>query len=454
MTRISTVRCGVLTVAMLSVLAAGCASQDAITQLGDGIQAQFKQKGDRIEQTFQNIGKALSDSAARSQARYEQLRDSLISTYKEQHKPARLVFFSEDGAGPARVTEAERRRLEGVPALPPKKIESNLLTERTLEHRGLRLLWNLPLDGSGVAHADVSDGYLYLVTKAHRIYSVDLLKGLTRWIYELPRRPDSPPGFNESYVVISAGDRIHVIDKLAGRATWRFDTAIQPASRPFCDANYFVYGGWDGQVAGFEFGDRHPKWRFKAGDRVFAAPYYRAGSTLAAVDEGLLVTYNVVARLSGRETRLGGRPVGDLVGAKDSVFIGTANFEMIAIKAADGSKIWAHGSGGRVMAGPWLSPAGDVLYYAARDDGLYALTAATGKQRWKAPGGVRPIAAHRGHLFLLLAAGSVAKVDVGTGQAVWTEPAAPFVTAVAILTNEIMYLISEDGQIFAVAPKK
>ncbi len=451
------IKCGVLAAVSICLVATGCASE-ALTRMGDDLELQFQQKGAEIEHAINKVGEALTGSATRAQDKAEKFYDRLVNKYEKHHKPSKLVFFLDDAEAPARPTTAETAAARGAEGRPvvvaPEEIKSEFLGERMLEHRGLRLLWKLALDGSGARHADVNNGYLYVVTKLNRMYSIELKTGLTRWITDLGARPDGPPGFNDIYVVISAGDVVRVIDKRVGKDKWKFETKVQPSSRPYCTSFYFVFGCWTGKACGFKFGERHPAWQFKAGNHVFAAPYLFGIHAFAATDNGLCVKYNTAAELGSGETNFGGRPVGDLVGSKDLMFIGTENYEMVAIRAATGDKAWTHGCGGRVVGGPWLSQTENVLYYSAHDDGLYALTAITGKARWKVPRGVKPVALSGAYLFVLRDDGTVSKVDNGTGKVIWSESVEPFVSVVGHMQNEVMYLISADGQVFAVAPKK
>ncbi|MFH1732903.1 MAG: PQQ-binding-like beta-propeller repeat protein [Planctomycetota bacterium] len=443
-----------VTFTLFCLSAAGCAGEQALTKLGDGLDQQFKDKTDKIESSLKKISDAFAETSKRSDERFKKLQDLLAAKYEEHHKTKKLVFFTED-------TEAKAAAAVGPEAGPaaelaarPQEIKSDFLSEQTLERRGLHLLWKLALDGSPVRYADLDDGRLYIVTKKDTMFCIDLKTGLTQWIYGLKRRPDGAPGFNSLYVVISAGDTICVIDKATGTDKWRFETDVQPSSRPYCDEQGFAFGCWDGDVCGFSFGDLYPRWRLKTDDRVFSSPVVRGGFAYVVSDKGSFIKYNNVIRMRSGEVDLGGRPVGDLVSTKDLILIGSENFEMAAFKVLDGQKAWSHSADGRAAGGPWLSPNDETVYYSAIGDGLYALVAITGKERWKLADGVRPIAAFGNDLYVFKSDGAVCKVNDNTGKALWSESAAPFVTAVTQVQSEIICLISQDGQLFALRPKQ
>lgn len=453
----TTTACVAFTLALLGICLSGCGVDQAATKIGSGMDRQFRQKADKIQQALDKIGEAMSNNADRKAERFQHLRDTLVTKYREGHRAPKLVFFPEDAATPARAAtgpEAAEAAPAALPVAPPKEIKAKLLAQDTLDHHGLRLLWNLGLDGSGIRHANLHDGYLYVVTRNNKIYSIEARTGLTRWIYPLERRPDTPPGFNDLYVVISAGDTIHVIDKLAGKDKWVFETDIQPVSRPYCDSLYFVFGTWTGGVYGFRFGDMFPSWQFKAGGEVFGTPYFDDGIAYAANDEGTFVRYNAVSGLTGSTINLGGRPAGDLLASGNLLFVGTEKFEFHALSIHNAEVAWTHGCAGRVVDGPWISADSQVVYYSSDEDGLYAITAVTGRERWKLDGGLRPLAVSGDSIFMLRADGSVCSVNAGTGKVLWSEPLKPFTATVAQMQTETMYLFSEDGQVFAVTPKK
>ncbi|MFW6159477.1 MAG: PQQ-binding-like beta-propeller repeat protein [Planctomycetota bacterium] len=440
---------------LVALTATGCQMKQAVTKMGDGLETQIKTKGQELEDALARIHSALASSGQGTSEQLKKLQETLVTKYKRHHRPEKLVFFREAKPAPPRVPTA-RRPEERVPAeevVPAEAIETNLVSERTLERRGLRVLWKLRLDGSGVRYSAVDGDLLYLVTRSNRIYCVRRDSGLTRWVNALVGRPDAPPGFSPDYVVLSALDTIHVIDKFAGKDKWRFETDIQPASPACCDDTHFLFGSWTGTLHGFQFGDRHPRWTYTAGTAVFVQPGFHKGMAYAASDDGTLSSYNAQLDLGDRSLELGGRPVG-MTNTENMLFVGTENFEVIGVQRAGLLETWSFGSGGRVTDGPWLSKEGHVLYFAAHEDGLYALTAATGKRRWRVGGGLKPVAITEDKVFVLRDGGQLCLVDAGSGQILWTEPIAPFVGAVTNISNDIVHLYTRDGRIYAVAPRK
>ncbi len=434
------------------VTVAGCAEQTAAT-IGKGFEKRFEEGTASMQATLDKVGEGFSKSASERLDRLNEMQDALSDKYEQHHKPLKLVFFAEDAKVAVRPKEAEVVA-DGAPVKAAAvEIKSELLSEQTLEHRGLGLIWKLTLDGSGIRYTDLDEGRLYVVTKKGSLFCINANTGLMQWAYDMGRRPDGAPGFGSEYVVVSAGDVIRVIDKATGAEKWRFETDIQPSSRPFVDSKGFAFGCWSGEVCGFQFGDRFPRWRLRTSKGVFSAPMVYGGFAFAVTDKGTFIRYNNTVKLRLGDVDLGGRPVGDLVGTKDLVFAGSENFEMVAFKVVDGQKAWSHSSGGRFARGPWLSVGNEVVYYSSHEDGLYALTAVTGAARWRLADGLSPVAVSGKNMFILRTDGAVCKLNAGTGKVIWTESAKPFVGAISHVRSDTMYLLSQDGQIFAVKSK-
>ncbi len=440
-------------VLILAVLALGCTAVPPAKMVADEIEEQFMAKGQELEATLVRIHKALMASGERTREQLSELYDSLVATYERDHRPSKLVFFPEDKT-PAPVTPTPDRPDvtpdPDVPEVPTERIDRNIVSRATLTRRGMQVIWRLELDGTGIHSAYLDDGQLYLVTNGNRIYCIDQRSGITRWVYTLDRRLDTKIGFSPDYVVFSSFDTIHVLNKTDGTERWRFETDIQPASEPYCDDTWFIFGAWNGDVHGFRFGDRHPHWTYRAGNRVFVRPDQHEGMVYAAADEGNLAVYNAERRLLHGSFDLGGRPAG-IAGTDNMLYVGNENFEVTAIHRASLNRRWSFGAGGRVTDGPWLSDDEDVLYFSAFRDGLYSVSAVEGDERWFLRGGLKPVARSGNNLLVLREAEQVAMVDDDTGQVQWSEPIAPFVGVVTNQDNDVISLYTADGRVYAVA---
>jgi serine/threonine-protein kinase len=65
---------------------------------------------------------------------------------------------------------------------------------------------------------------------------------------------------------------------------------------------------------------------------------------------------------------------------------GDADFNIYALDAATGAKLWSYTAGGVVLSSPAV--ANGVVYLGADDDNVYALDAATGAKLWSYPDNV------------------------------------------------------------------
>ena len=88
-----------------------------------------------------------------------------------------------------------------------------------------------------------------------------------------------------------------------------------------------------------------------------------------------------VARLTVKWALTTGGATGSAAVVNGVVYVGSGDGDVYAIKAASGTKLWAHHIGGSVAATPAV--AGGVVYVGSTSGTMYALSAATGAARWR-----------------------------------------------------------------------
>lgn len=436
-----------LLAAIFALVLGGCTEQQ-YNMMADGFEKSAEEQSKKIESVSDRIGAALERSADDSAKKMQSFAD--ILTQKYRGGDGTDIF----APTPAQKKAAAAEQAQVKKVYVPQKIEASILGDRVLQHRGLRQLWKLTLDGTGVCHTYLDDNYLYVLTNGNIIYSIELRSGLTVWKYDIGRKPDSLPGFGADYVVVSAGEVIRVLDKRIGKELWRFETDIQPATRPFCGKSIFVYGTWTGHIAGFGYGDVHPRWKYYAGSPVFSTPFVVAPHAYTAGDNGSFYRFNVLTGAKKACEPLRARPVSDIIGNARMLFLATDNFELFGVNTETGDMLWKHSADGRFLGGPWVSKDEKTLYYSADEDALYALNMITGEKIWKLSGGIKVVGTTDREMFVLCKDGSIAQVNAESGAEIWKENIAPFTAVVSQSTSPIICLISEDGQLFAIGPKK
>ena len=137
----------------------------------------------------------------------------------------------------------------------------------------------------------------------------------------------------------------------------------------------------------------------------------------------------------------------------ETIYVGSLDHIVYALKAQDGSLLWQYKAGGAIASGLTLGEGG--LFFSAFD-GVYALEAATGTLRWHLPSRSwfwsSPLFAD-GKLFAGSQEGKLYGLDAATGKPLW-EPVptgGPFYYAPAL--GDGVLVIGSD-KVYGVDPEK
>jgi outer membrane protein assembly factor BamB len=275
-------------------------------------------------------------------------------------------------------------------------------------------------------------------------------------------------------------------------------------STPAVTTSRVYAGSGDGFLYAINRNAGSVAWRFDAGDPVHASPAVSGGLVVAATLAGRIfaVDENTGALrwslTSGAPLPLNTRPAGGwdilvssptIVG--DTVFIGSPDGHLYALRLASGDQIWKAATGGRVRATPSVSgdlvvvgswngreyafdrrtgaerwvhrTVGDTLdskkfgydrqaiqssaaitdgtlFFGSRDDGVYALDLATGNRKWRVSHGGSwvlgtPVAAG-GRIYIGSSdAHFIQALDAATGRELWHQPTGANVLASPVLAG-------------------
>ncbi len=142
--------------------------------------------------------------------------------------------------------------------------------------------------------------------------------------------------------------------------------AVKPAELTEFKASVTLARAWDANVG-------------SAGNYVFS-PATDGQAVYAAGKDGRIAKFDLA---SGRELRRieAGRTLSAGVGVGEGlVLVGTPKGELLAFKAADGSKAWSANLSAEILVPPVA--AGGAVAARGNDGKIYLLEAETGKQRW------------------------------------------------------------------------
>ncbi|HVT39773.1 MAG TPA: PQQ-binding-like beta-propeller repeat protein [Gemmatimonadaceae bacterium] len=177
-----------------------------------------------------------------------------------------------------------------------------------------------------------------------------------------------------------------------GGLQWRFETAGDVISSPVISGATVYIGSNDGRLYALALATGAVKWVFDAGSPIPTSPAVSSGAVFFGARDG---TYYSVDQATGQRRW---------------------SFKT-------GSELpwpWGHESGDHYLSSPSLD-AGAVIF-GAGDGNVYALDAATGKERWHVhtEGRVRSSPAiDRGRIFVGSADGVLYALDAATGATAW-----------------------------------
>jgi outer membrane protein assembly factor BamB len=133
------------------------------------------------------------------------------------------------------------------------------------------------------------------------------------------------------------------------------------------------------------------------------------------------------------------------------VYIGSGDFNVYALNASTGAKLWSYQSLGRVLDSPAV--ANGVVYFGSDDSNVYALNASTGAKLWSyATGG--PVesspAVANGVAYVGNRPGKIYALNAATGATLWsyTTGGSQLISSPAV-TNGVVYVGSDDNNVYA-----
>ncbi len=181
-------------------------------------------------------------------------------------------------------------------------------------------------------------------------------------------------------------------DSYAGLA-WRFETNGPVRSSPVVYEDVVLVGGADGNVYAIDRRSGRERWHATLHGAVNSTPAARGGVVYAATMGGAFTAlsardgHRLWSHQFGKDAPLAwGRESGDVYVssptiAGDVVVIGSGDGNVYSLDAANGKIRWRFHTDGRVRSTPAVS--GGVVYAGSFDGSVYAIDLASGKQRWR-----------------------------------------------------------------------
>lgn len=341
-----------------------------------------------------------------------------------------------------------------------------LIGEATLQAAGLTRHWSaeLPLD----PHDSIKEGYLidealYVITEGGTFFAMKADVGLIRWAEKLAaedfriykpthlRRADGAGS-----VVILTTSEGNVYDRFTGDLIQVFKPEFDLGSPPVGFDRTVLMGSANGRVYSLWLGDpatTRPvtRWEVSAGGPVTAAPVlYAHDKVLLASHAGRVFSCYAWDKTFDWHFAAGGPILESPAVDESGVYVASMDRSLYKLHRDSGTMIWRKRFPCELADGPVV--AAHVVYQYCQSQGLTAIDADTGEQKWRLPTG-RTFAAHAsGRDVAFTKDRRVLVVDRDGGEVLHRLAVESAVGAVTNTHDDAVYLLGCDGRVLCIRP--
>ena len=155
------------------------------------------------------------------------------------------------------------------------------------------LAWSLQTGGEIHSSPAVVDGVVYFGSHDYNFYAVDAATGKIRWEFQTGSFINSSPAVVNGIVYFGSNDGyFYALDAVTGRELWAFKTLYAVESSPAVADGRVYFGGDDGYVYCLNAKNGKKIWRFKTGDWVTSSPSIVNGILYIGSKDGSLYALN------------------------------------------------------------------------------------------------------------------------------------------------------------------
>ena len=298
----------------------------------------------------------------------------------------------------------------------------------------------------------IANGVVYLGGTDANAYAFDARTGQRIWATRLGVTVDASPAVGNGYVYFAPIDGyVYALRTSDGSVAWKtnIDNSVDNGGTTPMTANGVVYiGSQDGNLYALDGATGAILWTYHTGGFVYGPPVEINGM-LYFCDQKLL--YAVQADSHTLQWAVPAAGYG-VAAHGDTLFVSGASATITAFGLADGRTLWTTTAVGQGTFGAYGPPIadGDAVYVAG-DNGVYALDAQTGKQRWffVTGGGTFSAAVANGGVYFGSQDYSIYAVDAQTGKERWNYLTNNQVQGNVTVANGLVYVGSFDYFLYA-----
>jgi len=245
--------------------------------------------------------------------------------------------------------------------------------------------WETAFETPAAATPGFDASTAYVPLKGGQLVAVDLNRGTIRWRLDVVTA--WTPATGEGMVFTVGDEAIEARDAKTGATRWSSPLPGGPAAPLYYDTGWLLASTTSGDLAAFRASDGTLVWRRQLGAPVITTP----GPALDRLYLPLADNRLVSLRLATGETvweRTLPAPITALLALEDQLVFGTSAKDVVSIELRRGRERWSRRIGGDMAGVPTADD--KRIYYASRDNMLWAVDRKTGNLRWNAPLPSRP----------------------------------------------------------------
>jgi len=235
---------------------------------------------------------------------------------------------------------------------------------------------------------------------------------------------------------------------IKNRLSWTLDTGSPVFSSPAFSDGFIYFGDSSGTVYKVDADSGNIAWRSQTGGAVETKPLAAEGKIFVAAHDGIhSIDKNSGEKIWFRKVRWAESSPAYATG---TVYAGTDDGRMLAMRAEDGTMIWEYTADGPVESDPIIE--GGRLYFGSNRGTLYAVDAARGHPVWSAETGGRmegrPLAAH-GKVFAGSTTGAFYAFNADNGETEWKKELDGSIESGAADAGDTIIVGTKKGTIYA-----
>lgn len=313
----------------------------------------------------------------------------------------------------------------------PAFAQSPLIADAAARRAGLTRSWftqvSVARSSDQISHMVLSDDTLFVQTSGAMLHAINAETGQTLWAHEVgqPDRLSLATGANAHYVATVNGSTLYLLDRSTGVVEWSRRMRGACGAGPVLTKTHVFVPMVSGMLEGYVLSDKGAQtpWIYQSFGRIFNQPVITVQSVSWTTDKGnLYVAKSDPMLIGGRlQTR---SPIESRPAYWTPYFFACSlDGYVYAVHEKSAQTVWRF-SAGEPISEPPVAVDGQ-LYIVPQLAGMFCLDAATGKDRWLAPGITQFVAKSKNRIYAIDKTSRLVALDAATGSLMASLPIDP-----------------------------